>query len=56
MWSCKPAKIEARLLEESPSSAHQFPKSREVWAESVREADPAREGALCEMEEMHQVV
>ena len=58
MWSCKPAKIEARLLEESPSSAHQFPKSREVWAESVREADPAREeeGALCEMEEMHRVV
>ena len=34
--------IEARLLEESPSSsAHQFPKSREVWAGSVREADPA---------------
>ena len=57
MWSCKPAKIDARSLEESPSSsAHQFPKSREVWAESVREADPAREGALREMEEMHQVV
>ena len=40
--------IEARRLEESPSSsAHQFPKSREVWAESVREAEDGGDASSC---------